>query len=96
MKDATAQKIVLKTAMRLAELLNLATQKYGAKPFAIASGGVIKHNKEILLPLIQKYTDVCISVPDIPPIYGACRNAVKLGGKVGENFYENFKKSYRG
>ncbi len=96
MGDATAQKIVLKTAIRLAELLNLATQKYGAKPFAIASGGVIKHNKEILLPLIQKYTDVYISVPDIPPIYGACRSAVKLGGKVGENFYENFKNSYRG
>ena len=29
-------------------------------------------------------------------IYGACRRAVKLGGKVGENFYENFKNSYRG
>lgn len=94
--DVTAQRIVLKTAARLADLLNLATQKYGAKPFAVASGGLIKHNREILLPLIKKYTNVCISIPDVPPVYGACHNAVKLSGKVGKNFYDNFKNSYRG
>lgn len=94
--DATAQNIIDKTARRLAELLNLATEKYGATPYAVASGSVIKHNKEILLPMIRKYTNVCIYVPEVPPVYGACRNAVKLSGEVGEQFSEKFKNSYRG
>ena len=96
MGDMSAQRIVLKTAERLAELLNLAVDKYGASPFAVASGGVIEHNRDILLPLIKKYTNVCICIPDLPPVFGACRKAVKLSGKVGESFYENFKNSYRG
>lgn len=93
--DATAYQIIDKTASRLATLLNVATETYGAKPYAIASGGVIENNQEIVLSLLKKYTDVYISVPDLPPVYGACRLALKLYGYEGEHFYDNFKRTYR-
>ena len=94
--DSSASKIIEQNAKRLAELLELAITKYGASPFAIASGGVIENNTELFLSLIRKYTDVYILVPDVPPIYGACRRAVILSTSESEHFLENFKKSYRG
>ena len=94
--DETAIQIVQNTAKRLAALLQIATEKYSARPYAVACGGVIENNAEWMIPLIQKYTNVYIYLPNVPPVYGACRCAVKITGCEGEQFYENFKKTYRG
>ena len=95
--DSTAIDIIDKSAKHLGELLELGINQYGARPRAVASGGVFEHFREIMLPHIKKYSSAEIIICDLPPIYGACRQAYKLSGKEEDvGFYENFKNSYRG
>ena len=50
-----------------------------------------------MLSHIEKYSTVKLLVSDMPPIYGACKNAhLLVPGEVSDKFYENFKKTYGG
>ena len=95
--DADAIAILQRSAERLASLLNLGNRTFGARPIAVASGGLIEHYSDIFLPMIRAKTHVKILCPDLPPVFGACRAACRLAGEECDSFfYENFKKSYRG
>ena len=95
--DQQAKEIIDRNAKALAELLNAGVRLYGAKPLSIASGGLFEHYGDILTEHIEKYSNVNVNVSDLPPIYGACRSACLLKeGNLVHNFYENFKKTYRG
>lgn len=95
--DPKAVAIIDKNARRLAELLNLAINKHGAKAKAIASGGIFEHHRDVILPHISKHTKTEIVLCDLPPIYGACRQAYKLLAKqTPDNFFENFNATYKG
>jgi len=92
--DPVSARIVEKSALRLAELLNEGSARYGVRKKAVAGGGLFEHYGDVLLPLLGGYTDVAVTVCDLPPVYGACRLSVSsLGKAVPESFYENFRKT---
>lgn len=95
--DEKAEQIIDRNARALAELLNAGVKLYGAKPIAIASGGTFEHYKDIMPEYIGKFSDVKLIVSDLPPIYGACKQAcIAAECKISDDFYENFKKTYVG
>ena len=95
--DKNAKQIIDQNAMALAELLNAGIRLYGASPIAIASGGILEHYGKIMIPHIEKYSSAKLIVKDLPPIYGACRNAYAMvSDKIPDDFYENFKSTYGG
>lgn len=95
--DEDATRIIDKSVMGLAKLLNAGVEIYGAKPIAVASGGLFTHYPEIMREQIKKYTDVKLIISGTPPIYGACRSArLAVDPIISENFYDNFKKTYEG
>ena len=95
--DLKAKEIVDKNAEALAKLLNTGVELYGAKPVAIASGGVFEHHKDIIIPHIAAYSSVKLVTVDLPQIFGACKEACSMVGyEIGEEFYANFKKTYGG
>ena len=95
--DEKAEKIIDKNAKALAELLNAGVRLYGAKNVAIASGGIFEHYPDIMREHVEKYSDVVLKIVDLPPIYGACKSACKIGGgEISDEFYHNFKKTYVG
>ena len=95
--DEKASDIIDKNAKALAELLTSGIKVYGASPVAIASGGLFEHYGKIMITHIEKYSAVKLIVNDLPPIYGACRNACAMvNDKISDEFYENFKLTYGG
>lgn len=95
--DKQAKEIIDRNAKALAELLNAGVSLYGAKPLAIASGGLFEHYGDIMTEHIGKYSNVILKTSVLPPIYGACRSACLMGGcKPIDEFYGNFKKTYGG
>lgn len=93
--DATA--IIERNAEYLASLLNCGVNTYKARPTAVLSGGLIEHYGDILLSRIRAHTSVELLLIDLPPVFGACRAACHLiSEQCPENFYQNFKESYRG
>lgn len=92
--DEHAIKIIDENAKALAGLLSSGISLFGAVPVAVASGGIFEHYREIMLEHIAKYADIEITVSDLPPIFGASKNAVSLVCKPTADFYFNFKKSY--
>lgn len=95
--DEQAIEIVDRNAKRLGELLTIGIEKYRARPRAVASGGIFEHYADVLLPHLKKYTNATIVISDLPPIYGACRQAHKLlGTEIPESFHDNFKTSNKG
>ena len=95
--DKKATLIIDRNAEALAELLNGGVSLYGVPPVAIASGGIFEHYGDIMIPHIEKYSNVKLVVNNLPPIYGACINAYEMAEReTSPEFYENFKKSYGG
>lgn len=95
--DDTAEQIVDRNAKALAELLNLGTERCGARPVAVAGGGLFEHYADVMTAHIGKYSNVKLALIDLPPIYGACKGACTASmGNVTDAFYENFKRTYGG
>jgi len=95
MGDETAKEILEKNMKRLAFILETAINKAGDVN-VLVGGGVIENCREILVPMLQKHTSANFVFNEFPPIYGACVCCLdKLGINVNENFYNNFKLSYR-
>ncbi len=95
--DKKAVEIIEQKSKGLAELLNTGVRLYNPRRVAVASGGLFEHYSDILVPCIENYTDVRLKVYTMPPVYGACRQSVKLAETtVSDAFEENFKISYGG
>lgn len=92
--DSKALAIVTKSVRRLAELLELGVRVYGARPCAVAGGGLFSHHGALLQELMAPFTSVRLLISTLPPVYGACRSAFQ--GETGEEFYRNFQESYGG
>jgi N-acetylglucosamine kinase-like BadF-type ATPase len=92
-----AIRIVDDSAKALAYLLNQGVSLYGVRTTAVASGGLFEHYGEIMAAHIRKYSEVELIISDLPPVYGACRNACKLAGQnMHPDFAVNFKNTYAG
>lgn len=97
MGDENAVQIIEDNAKGLMKLLNTGVELYGVEPIAIANGGIFEHYSDIILPYIEKYSNLKLIVSDLPPIYGACRNACRMESvDIPNEFYNNFKKTYGG
>ncbi len=93
--DKKAIKIIDDTAKALAELLNAGIRLHGAKPRAIASGGIFEHYSDIMSKHMKKYTKTELFITGLPPIYGACRMACLLANKPPTpEFISNFRNTY--
>ena len=93
--DAEAVGIIDKNAKGLSELLNSGVELYGVRSIAVASGGIFEHFGDIMIPHIEKYSNVRLNVSKVAPVYGACKNALTAAGhEPTDDFYENFKKTY--
>ncbi len=95
--DKNALDIIDRNAKTIAELLNTGVRLHGARPLAIASGGMFENYSGIIIPHIKKYSEVELIVNDLPPVYGACIRAyVMETDNVPSEFKSNFKRTYRG
>lgn len=95
--DNAAKRIIDRTARHLAMLCNTAAAKYDLKKRVLACGGIFRNHPEVMLREISKYTDAEFVISELPPIFGAARFLCELFGiEESENFYDNFKKTYRG
>ena len=93
--DANAEAIIDKNAKEMAIHLERGIKTYGAGQKTITGGGIFEHYWDVICAHMAKYTDAILISSDLPPIYGACRKAMRIAElPIGEEFYENFKKSY--
>ena len=65
--DSQAKVIIDRNAKALAELLGAGVRLYGAKPLAVASGGLFEHHGDIMTEHIGKYSDVILKTSEFPP-----------------------------
>ena len=95
--DSVASEILDKNMERLGKLLDFGANHYGVRKKAIAGGGIFEHYSDIVLPMLKKHTDVEIIPCTLPPIYGACRQSVKLTNiEITQDFMKNFENTYGG
>ena len=93
--DATAEQIIDQNAREMAIHLERGIKTYGAGQKTITGGGIFEHHREVICSYMKKYTEAILISSDLPPIYGACRKAMRIAElPIGEEFHENFKKSY--
>ena len=94
--DATAEGILEQSAARLGRLLEIAIHRHGAKPRAIAGGGIFTHYFSVYSGYIRKYTQCRLIPCKLPPVYGACREGCRMDGNpLPREFFENFSETYR-
>ena len=92
--DEEAVEILRQNAQRLATLLEKAVERYAAPRQAVAAGSFWK--ADMFRAMVQELSGVELLIPELPPIYGACIEAMRLAQlPIPENFYENFVTSYR-
>ncbi len=94
MGDEAAKSIIHNEMCELARLINAALPNGGR---LVASGGVIEHNREVVLPILKEYTrdDIEFIIPSLPPIYGACVECCRrMDIKTAERFHDNFAEDY--
>ena len=95
--DPKAIAIIDRNAKRLAEMFEIGIKTHKARPRAVVGGGLFQHYADVMLPHVAAYTDTHILVCELPPVYGACREARKLmNHDISEDFYTNFQNSYKG
>lgn len=90
-----ATDIIVAEAKELSELLISAFPNGG---IVNVCGSVIKNNRDILIPLLKKYTKDIFSFisPKLPPVYGAsvaCCDEFNI--ERSESFEKNFEESYK-
>lgn len=89
-----AETILKKEMQDLSKLLDRAFPKGGR---LVVCGGVMEHNHDILLPMLQEFCQVPFTfvVPEMPPVYGACVACCKhMGLLCGECFKSQFADCY--
>lgn len=92
--DETSLGILRENAKRLATLIVTAQKTYG-EPAQIVGGGSFL-GCELFRNMVQDQAQVKIEMPQLPPVYGACVEALRLENILPDAvFYKNFKESYR-
>lgn len=92
--DAVAAKILNDSAEEMSNVLSYALATYGCSSTVVLTGGLAKNNALVDLIRNKIPADVTFISAPLPPIYGACLNACTLYGKVSDNFFDIFKKTY--
>ena len=96
--DAVALAILDREYALLMKEVNTAHKRFRCGNTVMMGGGMIGHNRELLLPILQKYAapEMRLTASDLPPIYGAavecCR---RLGIDLPDGFHERFRETYQ-
>ncbi len=93
--DSIAKKIIHQNMDRLAMLINKAIEISGNHN-VIACGGLFEHFGETLFPILESKCDsASFIIPDLPPIYGACKECLKrFDIEISQSFHENYYREY--
>lgn len=93
--DPYAEQILRGEMKRLAATVRSVCPKGGR---ILACGGINEHYGDLILPILREYVPENIEfvLPSLPPIYGACREALRrFGVAQGKKFFENFSADYK-
>lgn len=92
--DSNALDILEQNAQRLGKLLAVAVERYDAPTEAVAAGSFLK--ADIFRQMVQEKSGVTLYLPELPPVYGACVEAMRLVQQpIPEHFLQNFTEGYR-
>lgn len=92
MGDSVAKDILEKNISYIANMINIAEEKYNIDSNVMLSGGIVSHNKDVFLKLLKPKINkkMNIFVPDLPQIYGAAVNCCNLFSEKDTLFKANF------
>ncbi len=92
--DEAAKRILQENAKRLALLIKTAVAQHGIPGEFVAAGEFLKHC--CFREMVEQQAGVKLTIPELPPVYGACVEALRSEGvQVGGAFRQNFKDSYK-
>lgn len=85
--------ILEKNADRLAQLLTVARNRYGAEEF-VCAGGFFRNI--YFREMVAQKSGCVLLDPALPPVCGACIELLcRMKQKIPEDFRTNFENSYR-
>ena len=92
--DPSALAILERNAGYIAKLLRAATGRYGGDIEFIADGGLMRH--EPFRRMISQRAGVALRLQELPPVFGACIEALRLSGTEPTDAWRNhFRDTYR-
>lgn len=94
-KDKQAKDILEKNAKEFAKQINFMSRKYDCDNTAVLSGGIFQHSniyEEFLKSLVDE--NIKVVIPNLPPIYGACVQCIRMAGEYNEDFQKMFTEEY--
>ena len=92
--DSCAMSILRENAERLAMLIRDAIKNHGTPVQIIATGDFLGNS--MFRELVEQYAGVKLTIPENPPVYGACVEALRAEKlSVPEEFLQNFTDSYK-
>lgn len=92
--DTGAHSILQENAKRLALLIRTALARHGEPGQIIAAGSFLKNAR--FRTMVEQQAGIALTMPDIPPVYGACIEALRAdGAAIAADFHENFLESYK-
>jgi len=92
--DEMALKILQANADRLALLIRTAMERYEVSCQIVTAGSFLK--SDIFRTMVEEKVGVKLELPELPPVYGACVEAMRTGNmEIAPEFYQNFLESYR-
>ncbi|MBQ2889714.1 MAG: hypothetical protein IJE41_04590 [Clostridia bacterium] len=98
MDDAVSKEILEKTVNHWAIIITKAMEKVPHSKKVALAGSLFKQ-KDIVLPMLkEKLSEDCeIILPQLPPVYGAVREALKIAGVYpSQEIEDNFLRTYGG
>lgn len=92
--DAAATRILSENAKYLASLIHAAVSLKGMPKEIIADGGFIRN--QAFRKMVEKAASVHLTLPELPPIYGACVEAARMDDIViTDEWRKRFRENYR-
>ena len=94
-KDPYAEEILHRELQQLARIACSVCPEGGR---ILACGGIHRHFGHVTLPILKQYVpeNVEFIQPQLPPVYGACREACRrFGISPGHRFFETFAADYK-
>jgi len=92
--DACALQVLDQNADRLAALIRTAVKRFGTPEEFVAAGSFFKNN--LFRTMVEEKADVHLTMPEAPPVYGACVEALRMEGvPIPVKFSKTFLETYR-
>ena len=92
--DPDALRILRDNAKYIASLLRTAVMQHGSGADVVAAGGFAQN--DLFRSMIEEEAEMKLTLPDLPPIYGACIEAMRLDGVVADDCWrQKFHETYR-